>query len=80
MMNVGENREQNGVRECPESKNEEKFPSIELIRSSRYAKDGIRDLGGGHIRFWTIRDDQGGNWTQGFKIGFELDHREALDE
>ncbi|KAD4586581.1 hypothetical protein E3N88_24182 [Mikania micrantha] len=46
MMNVGKNREQNGVRECPESKNEEKFISIELWGSSRYAEAGLRVLGG----------------------------------
>ncbi|KAD6454595.1 hypothetical protein E3N88_09301 [Mikania micrantha] len=46
MMNVGENRARNGVTGCPESKNEEKFLSIELLDSSRYAKDGLRVLGG----------------------------------
>ncbi|KAD6796593.1 hypothetical protein E3N88_07489 [Mikania micrantha] len=37
MMNVGENRAQNGVTDCPESRNEENFQSIELLDSSRYA-------------------------------------------
>ncbi|KAD7117852.1 hypothetical protein E3N88_05120 [Mikania micrantha] len=44
MMNVGENRVQNGVLDCPESKNEEKFLSIELLESSRYAKARLRVL------------------------------------
>ncbi|KAD5508621.1 hypothetical protein E3N88_16324 [Mikania micrantha] len=35
MMNVGENRAQNGVTDCPESRNEENFQSIELLDSSR---------------------------------------------
>ncbi|KAD4180050.1 hypothetical protein E3N88_28641 [Mikania micrantha] len=46
MMNVGENRVQNGVTDYLESKNEEKFLSIELLDSSWYAKDGMRVLGG----------------------------------
>ncbi|KAD2804559.1 hypothetical protein E3N88_37936 [Mikania micrantha] len=37
MMNVGENRVQNGVLDCPESKNEENFLSVERVDSSRYA-------------------------------------------
>ncbi|KAD4179972.1 hypothetical protein E3N88_28563 [Mikania micrantha] len=44
MMNVGENRVRNGVLDCPESKNEEKFLSIELLDSSRYAKARLRVL------------------------------------
>ncbi|KAD3336607.1 hypothetical protein E3N88_32126 [Mikania micrantha] len=44
MMNVGENRVQNGVLDCPESKNEEKFLSIELLDSSRYEKARLRVL------------------------------------
>ncbi|KAD3640254.1 hypothetical protein E3N88_29477 [Mikania micrantha] len=35
MMNVGENRARNGVTDCPESRNEENFQSIELLDSSR---------------------------------------------
>ncbi|KAD5317393.1 hypothetical protein E3N88_17339 [Mikania micrantha] len=46
MMNVGENHVRNGVRECSESKNEEKFLSIELMASSWYAEVGLRVLGG----------------------------------
>ncbi|KAD7117246.1 hypothetical protein E3N88_04514 [Mikania micrantha] len=34
-MNVGENRAQNGVTDCPESRNEENFQSIELLDSPR---------------------------------------------
>ncbi|KAD3067040.1 hypothetical protein E3N88_34920 [Mikania micrantha] len=45
MMNVGENRVQNGVLDCPEMKNEENFLSIEQLGSSRYAKDGLKVLG-----------------------------------
>ncbi|KAD2805331.1 hypothetical protein E3N88_38708 [Mikania micrantha] len=37
MMNVGKNRAQNGVLDCPESKNEEKFLSIDRMGSSRFA-------------------------------------------
>ncbi|KAD4586558.1 hypothetical protein E3N88_24159 [Mikania micrantha] len=37
MMKVGENRAQNGVLDCPESKNEEKFLSIGRKGSSRFA-------------------------------------------
>ncbi|KAD4887933.1 hypothetical protein E3N88_20006 [Mikania micrantha] len=44
MMNVGENRVQNGVLDCPELKNEEKFLSVEQLDSSRYAKEGLRVL------------------------------------
>ncbi|KAD3066931.1 hypothetical protein E3N88_34811 [Mikania micrantha] len=44
MMNVGKHRVRNGVRECSESKNEEKFLSIELLDSSRYAKARMRVL------------------------------------
>ncbi|KAD7117356.1 hypothetical protein E3N88_04624 [Mikania micrantha] len=44
MMNVGENRVQNGVPDCPESKNEENFLSIEFLDSSRYAEAGLRVL------------------------------------
>ncbi|KAD0299844.1 hypothetical protein E3N88_44490 [Mikania micrantha] len=46
MMNVGENRVQNGVLDCPKSKNEEKFLSIERMDSSRYAMEGLRVLRG----------------------------------
>ncbi|KAD1040245.1 hypothetical protein E3N88_43387 [Mikania micrantha] len=46
MMNVGENRVQNGVLDCPESKNEEKFLSIEFLALSRYAKARLRILRG----------------------------------
>ncbi|KAD6119279.1 hypothetical protein E3N88_10550 [Mikania micrantha] len=46
MMNVSKNRVQNGVLDCPESKNEENFLSIELLDSSRYSKDMLRVLGG----------------------------------
>ncbi|KAD3337549.1 hypothetical protein E3N88_33069 [Mikania micrantha] len=35
MMNVGGNRARNGVTDCPESRNEENFQSIELLDSSR---------------------------------------------
>ncbi|KAD1215670.1 hypothetical protein E3N88_43145 [Mikania micrantha] len=38
MRNVGENRVQNGVLDCPESKNEEKFLSIGFLASSRILK------------------------------------------
>ncbi|KAD4983017.1 hypothetical protein E3N88_19688 [Mikania micrantha] len=34
-----ENRAQNGVTDCPESRNEENFQSIELLDSSRYATE-----------------------------------------
>ncbi|KAD1053250.1 hypothetical protein E3N88_43354 [Mikania micrantha] len=44
VMNVGENRVQNGVLDGLESKNEENFLSIELLDSSRYAKDRMRVL------------------------------------
>ncbi|KAD2805343.1 hypothetical protein E3N88_38720 [Mikania micrantha] len=44
MMNVGEKRAQNGVLDCPESKNEEKFLSIDRMGSSRYAEVGLRVL------------------------------------
>ncbi|KAD3067325.1 hypothetical protein E3N88_35205 [Mikania micrantha] len=44
MMNVGENRVQNGVLDCPESENEEKFLSIDRMGSSRYAMEGLRVL------------------------------------
>ncbi|KAC9988343.1 hypothetical protein E3N88_44975 [Mikania micrantha] len=44
MMNVGENRALNGVLDCPESKNEEKFLSIGRKGSSRYAEVGLRVL------------------------------------
>ncbi|KAD6796560.1 hypothetical protein E3N88_07456 [Mikania micrantha] len=50
MMNVGENRVQNGVLDCPESKNEEKFLSVERLDSSRYAKEGSRVLCDAQIR------------------------------
>ncbi|KAD6118811.1 hypothetical protein E3N88_10082 [Mikania micrantha] len=46
MMNVGENRVRNGVRECSESKNEENFLSIELMASSRYGEASLRVLDG----------------------------------
>ncbi|KAD7477644.1 hypothetical protein E3N88_00780 [Mikania micrantha] len=35
MVNVGENRARNGVTDCPESRNEEKSQSMELLDSSR---------------------------------------------
>ncbi|KAD7476911.1 hypothetical protein E3N88_00047 [Mikania micrantha] len=35
MMNVGENRAQNGVLDCPESKNEEKLLSVGRLDPSR---------------------------------------------
>ncbi|KAD6119437.1 hypothetical protein E3N88_10708 [Mikania micrantha] len=41
MMNVGENRARNGVTDCPESRNEENFQSIELLDSSRHQKSPI---------------------------------------
>ncbi|KAD4386042.1 hypothetical protein E3N88_26211 [Mikania micrantha] len=44
MMNVGENRAQNGVLDCPESKNEEKFLSIGILASSRYAMEELNFL------------------------------------
>ncbi|KAD5507841.1 hypothetical protein E3N88_15544 [Mikania micrantha] len=46
MMNMGENRVQNGVLDCSESKNEEKFLSVEQLDSSRYAEAGLRVLRG----------------------------------
>ncbi|KAD4585987.1 hypothetical protein E3N88_23588 [Mikania micrantha] len=46
MMNVGENRVQNGVLDCPESKFEENFLSVELVDSSRYAMERLRVLRG----------------------------------
>ncbi|KAD2805636.1 hypothetical protein E3N88_18476 [Mikania micrantha] len=44
MMNVGENRVQNGVLDCPESKNEEKSLSVGRLDSSRYAEVGLEVL------------------------------------
>ncbi|KAD3336759.1 hypothetical protein E3N88_32278 [Mikania micrantha] len=44
MMKVGENRAQNGVLDCPESKNEEKSLSVGRLDSSRYAMEGSRIL------------------------------------
>ncbi|KAD5318262.1 hypothetical protein E3N88_18208 [Mikania micrantha] len=44
MRNVGENRAQNGVLDCPKSKNEEKFLSIGRLDTSRYAMEGLRVL------------------------------------
>ncbi|KAD3640516.1 hypothetical protein E3N88_29739 [Mikania micrantha] len=44
IMNVGENRAQNGVTDCPESRNEENFQSMELPNSSRYATERLRTL------------------------------------
>ncbi|KAD7117062.1 hypothetical protein E3N88_04330 [Mikania micrantha] len=44
MMNVGENRVQNGVLDCPKSKNEEKFPSVDRMGSSRYTMEGLSFL------------------------------------
>ncbi|KAD6794788.1 hypothetical protein E3N88_05684 [Mikania micrantha] len=44
MMNVGENRAQNGVMDCPESRNEENFQSIELLDSSRLRENRARYL------------------------------------
>ncbi|KAD5960798.1 hypothetical protein E3N88_12270 [Mikania micrantha] len=47
MRNVGENRVQNGVLDCPKSKNEEKFLSVGRLDSSRYAMEvGLRVLRG----------------------------------
>ncbi|KAD2805582.1 hypothetical protein E3N88_38959 [Mikania micrantha] len=46
MMNVVENRVQNGVLDCPKSKNEEKFLSVDRMGSSRYAMEGLRILRG----------------------------------
>ncbi|KAC9514747.1 hypothetical protein E3N88_45719 [Mikania micrantha] len=46
MMNVGENRARNGVTDCPESQNEEKFQSMELLDSSQYATERLRTLRG----------------------------------
>ncbi|KAD2805272.1 hypothetical protein E3N88_38649 [Mikania micrantha] len=46
MMNVGENRAQNGVLDCPKLKNEENFLSIGRKGSSRYAEVGLRVLRG----------------------------------
>ncbi|KAD6118742.1 hypothetical protein E3N88_10013 [Mikania micrantha] len=48
MMNVGENRAQNGVLDCPESKNEEKVLSIDQMGSSRYAREELSFLRGSH--------------------------------
>ncbi|KAD2393242.1 hypothetical protein E3N88_40219 [Mikania micrantha] len=56
MMNVGENRAQNGVLDCPESKNEEKFLSDDRMGSSRYAMEKLsflRDLFGTSSRYAT---------------------------
>ncbi|KAD2805627.1 hypothetical protein E3N88_39004 [Mikania micrantha] len=50
MVNVGENRARNGVTDCPESRNEEKFQSMELLDSSRYATERLRIL---HGTRWT---------------------------
>ncbi|KAD5802833.1 hypothetical protein E3N88_14193 [Mikania micrantha] len=44
MVNAGENRARNGVTDCPESRNEEKFQSMELLDSSRYATKILRIL------------------------------------
>ncbi|KAD1768272.1 hypothetical protein E3N88_42323 [Mikania micrantha] len=46
MVNVGENRARNGVTDCPESRNEEKFQRMELLDSSRYATERLRILRG----------------------------------
>ncbi|KAD1495154.1 hypothetical protein E3N88_42730 [Mikania micrantha] len=46
MVSVGENRAQNGVTDCPESRNEENFQSMEFLGSSRYAKERLRILCG----------------------------------
>ncbi|KAD6454401.1 hypothetical protein E3N88_09107 [Mikania micrantha] len=58
MMNVGENRAQNGVLDCPESKNEEKFLSIGRLDSSRYAMEGLRILRGTRC-LQNIKDSSG---------------------
>ncbi|KAD4584981.1 hypothetical protein E3N88_22582 [Mikania micrantha] len=44
MVNVGENRARNGVTDCPESRNEENFQSMELLDSSRYATERLMIL------------------------------------
>ncbi|KAD3067823.1 hypothetical protein E3N88_35703 [Mikania micrantha] len=44
MMNVDENRAQNGVLDCRNRKNEEKSLSVGRPDSSRYAMDGLRIL------------------------------------
>ncbi|KAD4585243.1 hypothetical protein E3N88_22844 [Mikania micrantha] len=54
MVNVGENRARNGVTDCPESRNEEKFKSMELLDSSRYATKWLRILRGTR---WTKKSE-----------------------
>ncbi|KAD4982503.1 hypothetical protein E3N88_19174 [Mikania micrantha] len=44
MVNVGENRARNGVTDCPESRNEGKFQSMEFLDSSRYTTKRLRIL------------------------------------
>ncbi|KAD7479192.1 hypothetical protein E3N88_02328 [Mikania micrantha] len=38
MVNVGENRARNGFTDCPESRNERKFQSMELLDLSRFLR------------------------------------------
>ncbi|KAD4585391.1 hypothetical protein E3N88_22992 [Mikania micrantha] len=52
MRNVGENCVQNGVLDCPKSKNEEKFLSVGRLDSSRYAMEGLRVLRA-KLGFWS---------------------------
>ncbi|KAD6454275.1 hypothetical protein E3N88_08981 [Mikania micrantha] len=63
MMNVGENRARNRVTDCPESRNEEKSQSMELLDSSRYATERLRILRD-FMKFYILSSNSSKNTTR----------------
>ncbi|KAD7477741.1 hypothetical protein E3N88_00877 [Mikania micrantha] len=72
MMNVCENRARNGVTDCPESRNEENFQSIELLDSSRKVAGFIR------VGIWGKQGGSPHNWTFELEQGHKL-HKITID-
>ncbi|KAD4179287.1 hypothetical protein E3N88_27878 [Mikania micrantha] len=74
MVNVGENGTRNGVTDCPEAKNEEVFQSIELVVSSRYAKDEVEES-------FAVREERNVSESSGFLRGdvFDIERSERFN-
>ncbi|KAD3641080.1 hypothetical protein E3N88_30303 [Mikania micrantha] len=83
MVNAGENRARNEVMDCSEAKNEEKFRSIGLVGSSRYAMDRSKNPSryAKNVTclslpdFFAVREDSGGASLRGDVFDIERSER-----
>ncbi|KAD4180275.1 hypothetical protein E3N88_28866 [Mikania micrantha] len=83
MVNVGENRAQNGVTDCPETRNEDKNRKIDENGLGRYAPSHMLSLGdapGSHENIWMSPTPRGTPRVTSWSGAMRLDGMAAADE